>query len=134
MSGRRTLRTGIVRRQARSEVGGRQEEGVAGHDFAGEGEGRNEEEVIAGEAVGEQAAEQEEEDQDEVGVDAAEGGEAHGEVNNVLAAEVMAEDVDPADEEANSDEETAAAGGVVAEGVDPAEDENGDEENAEERA
>jgi len=138
MSGRRTLRTGIVRRQARSEVGGRQEEGVAGPDVAGaavgEVEGRNEEEVIAGEAVGEQAAEQEEEDRDEVGADAAEGGEAHGEVNNVLAAEVMAEDVDPADEEANSDEETAAAEGVVAEGVDPAEDENGDEENAEERA
>jgi len=125
MSGRRTLRTGIVRRQARSEVGGRQEEGVAVHDPAGEVEGGNEEEVIAGEAVGEQ----EEEDLDGVGADAVGGGETDGEVNNVPGGEVIAEDVDTADGEANNVEETAAA-----EVVDPVEDETGDEENAEERA
>ena len=74
-----------------------------------------------------------------MGADAVGGGESDGEVNNadeeVPAAEMIAEEDDPADAdaEANNDEEAAAAEGVIAEGVDSVEDETGDEENADER-
>jgi len=136
----RMVRTMIGRQSCDARRREARREGNAGSDLAdeavGDVEARNGDEVIAGEAVGEQAAEQEEEDQDEVGADAAEEEETEGEVNNMPAAEVIADGVDPADAdvEAINDEEAAAVEGVIAGGVDPAEAETGDEENAEEMA
>merc|ERR1719234_209388 len=106
---------GRQRREARSEVEGRQEEEVAGLDSVGEAdhEGGDEEGVSAVEAAGEQVVEPEEEDLDEVGAD------ADGEVDNVPAVEVIAEEVDPAvgeqaaeQEEEDQDEVGAEAAGV----------------------
>merc|ERR1719234_1455664 len=102
---------GRQRREARSEVEGRQEEEVAGLDLVGEAdhEGGNEEGVSAVEAAGEQVVEPEEEDQDEVEADTAEGeGEADEEVNNVPAAEVIADDPADADAEEAINAEGAA--------------------------